>query len=150
MAEKMIASGAFHLALQGAGRDMGRAAGLLDRSNTGQPTQQAQQHAARRLDMLLEALRPEQQPEDNGEPGGGAGGQGGAGGRAVQTLAELKLLKLLQVEINLRTVQLEEAGAPTDVQENEYDALAEEQRKLADLVLQMLQPTADEIEEDLP
>ncbi|NQU21197.1 MAG: hypothetical protein HQ567_07940 [Candidatus Nealsonbacteria bacterium] len=157
MAEAMIASGAFHLALQGAGRDMGRAAGLLDRSNTGQPTQQAQQHAVRRLDMLLEALQPEQPSDDNAGADGGAGDPGGApgaGARAVQTLAELKLLKLLQEEVNLRTVQLEEAvdraGDPTDAQRTEYNALGEEQAKLADLVLKMLQPVADDTEEDLP
>ena len=68
--------------------------------------------------------------------GGGPGGQGGAPG-GVQTVAELKLLKLLQQDIALRTQQLQQridAGEPLDDEDRrEYAVLGEEQGRLADL-----------------
>jgi hypothetical protein len=157
IAEKLAATGTFHLVLSGTGRDMGRAAALLARRNTGPVTQQAEQSALRRLALLIEALKPDQ-PEDT--PGDGSdGGAGGAGqganlpGEVLQVLAELKLQKLMQEEINRRTRQLDEAidktGGPNDQQRREYLALSQEQGRLADLILQMLPPEADDSEAEL-
>jgi len=162
MADQLIRSGAFHLALSGAARDMGRAAELLGQRQTGPPTQEAEQHALGRLDLLLEALKPEPpEPEQENNGGNGAGGAGGAGGakgqggaaEAAQALAELKLLRLLQEEINLRTRQLHEAVAAaenvTPEQQRRYAELSREQGQLADLVLQLLQVQPQAPEEDL-
>ena len=100
----MVAAGGFHLALSTAGSEMGRAAALLDRRLTGQATQEAQQSALARLALLLKAVEPEKPgagPEGSGN-GGGSGRQGNQPG-GVQSLAEFKLLKLMQEDINLRT-----------------------------------------------
>jgi len=156
LADQLVGAGAFHLALLVAARDMQQAAELLGRRQTGSIVQQSERHALGRLDMLLEALKPEP-PEpgpDNGNAAGGAGGgakgQGGAP-NAARALAELKLLKLLQEEINLRTALLDQAvtaGTLTDQQRRQYVSLSEEQGLLADLVLQLIKPQAQNPEDD--
>ncbi|MBN2474133.1 MAG: hypothetical protein JXB62_05980 [Pirellulales bacterium] len=163
LADTLIGAGAFHLALSGAAGDMGRAAELLQRRQTGAATEQAQQHAMQRLDLLREALEPEP-PEDGPDNGqntgsGGAGGDGGgkpgqgAPPGAAQRLAELKLLRLLQQELNLRTEQLQEtvtaAGAVTEEQHTQFAELSREQGQLADLVLQLLASEPKNPEDDL-
>jgi len=54
----------------------------------------------------------------------------------------LKLLKILQEEINRRTTALAETigpdEKPTDQQRKEYEQLAEEQARLAELILKMM------------
>jgi len=137
---------AFQLALGRAARSMGRAAGLLERRQTDAPTTDAQEQALARLDMVLEALKPEPPDEGNGGPSGGAGaGAGGPQGgvpAGVQHVAELKLLKLLQQELNLRTRELdravEAAGALTPEQQLEFARLRDDQQRLLELVLELL------------
>lgn len=145
LGDKLDGAGAFQLTLSRAGGSMGRAAGLLNRRQTGPPTQEAEKNALGRLDLLLEALKKD--PAADGQAGGtgsgtGRGGQGGKPG-AVQMLAQLKLLKLLQEEVNLRTAKLHnavDAAEPlTDEQQRQHAALSEEQGRLADLTSQLLQ-----------
>jgi hypothetical protein len=142
------ASAAFALALDRASGDMDAAAGFLERNLTAAETQRAQQNALRRLDLLLEALKTEPQENlPNQNPGEGnktppnADQTAGQGQNAVN-LRELKLLKMLQQEINRRTEALSEAIGPNaqgdDKQRQEYEQLAEEQAKLAELILKML------------
>ncbi|MEE8451710.1 MAG: hypothetical protein V3R99_07335 [Thermoguttaceae bacterium] len=157
LGEKLAGAGVFRLALSGAARSMGRAAGMLDRRQTGMPTQETEQHAAGRLDLVLEALKEEPPEDDDSNSGGGAGqGTGDLPGEAIQALAQLKLLKLLQVEINLRSRQLQQSVAddgPTEQQRLEYAALSAEQGQLADLVLQLMKvvaPPPEENPETLP
>ncbi len=148
LTEKLVGAEVFNLALSGAASEMGRAAALLDRRRTGAATQQAEQNALRRLDQLLEALEPvppEGSPDESGEGGsGGAGKQGAPPGNALQTLAELKLLKLLQQEVNARTQALEEtfgsAATLTGDALRQYVQLGEEQGRLADLLLNLIRP----------
>lgn len=158
LAEQLSASGAFNLTLTGAAADMGRAADLLDGRTTGAETHFAEQNALRRLNMLLEALKPEPPPEkkdgDNGG-GGGNGGQGkkGAGqpGGGIKKLAELKLLKLMQQDIKLRTAELQlavGADGATEDQRRQFNQLAEEQGRMAELMLKMLQPVEGAPEEN--
>ncbi len=155
LGEKAAGSGAFQLALQRAARHMARAAGLLDRRRTADDTVAAQQQALAQLDMVLEALKPDS-PDDAGDgPGGGtgAGGQQGGTPGGVQHLAELKLLKLLQQELNLRTQQLAEAVAaqaesdPSD--ELEFAEVRNDQRRLFELVVELM-PVEQAAPEDSP
>lgn len=144
LAESMAAASGFHLALSTAGHEMGRAAAMLDRRLTGRATQEAQQSALARLALLLRAVEPEKPGEGpEGSGNGGAGKQGGQPGGA-QALAEFKLLKLMQEDINLRTRQLQQAVAganqPTEEQQRRYALLSEEQGRLAGLVLELLKP----------
>jgi hypothetical protein len=72
-----------------------------------------QETALRRIDQLLEALKPDkddkklggekQQPSEGGGPMGGGGIRGGDEG--VPLLAQLKALRSLQAEVNERTAQ---------------------------------------------
>ena len=156
LGDKLAGAGAFQMTLSRAGRYMGQAAALLNRHQTGVPTQEAQTNALGRLDLLLEALKkePPSEAQPSGGGGGAGGGKGGQGGKpgAVQRLAELKLLKLLQEDVNLRTARLQEAAKATDaltgVQLRQYAALSEEQGRLADLVSQLLQVQQADPEED--
>ncbi|NUQ61695.1 MAG: hypothetical protein HUU20_04350 [Pirellulales bacterium] len=140
LAEKLTGAEVVHLALTGAAGEMGQAAAMLDRQETGRPTQQVQQQAQARLGMLLEVLKPEQpeQKKDDGG-GGGQGRQGGDPSRAMQALVELKLMKLMQVGINRRTQDLENLfGQAEKLDENalrEYEQLSAEQGRLAELLL---------------
>jgi hypothetical protein len=151
LTEKLVGADVLNLALSGAARQMRRAADLLQRRETGAPTQQAEQNALQRLGQLLEALQPEEpeEPEDDQGAGGGQGGQGSEQppGSGVQTLVELKLLRLLQEEINQRTRALEatfgDADSLTDEARREYAQLSEEQGRLAELLLDLIQPQED-------
>jgi hypothetical protein len=134
---------------------MGRAADLLDDRATGAETHLAEQNALRRLNLLLEALKPEPLPEKKDDNNGGQGGQGNKPaappGDGIKKLAELKLMKLLEQEIHLRTIELQLAvgeGPATDDQRRQFTELAKEQGKLADLMLKMLQPTDNAPEEN--
>jgi hypothetical protein len=155
LAEQLSAAGAFNLTLTGAAADMGRAADLLDGRTTGAETHFAEQNALRRLNMLLEALKPEPPPEKKDDGNGGNGGQGNKGakqpGDGINKLAELKLLKLMQQDIKLRTAELQlavGAGGATEDQRRQFNQLAGEQGRLAELMLKMLQPVEDAPEEN--
>jgi len=136
------ALGTFFMALSGAGRVMGRSAALLERDQTGAATQEAEKTALGRLALLLEALKPETPPSQPNDAGHRAGEQPQQPSGAQHALAEWKLLRLLQQEINLRTRQLqrtvERSGQLSDQQRRQYASLAEEQGRLADLLLQWL------------
>ncbi len=148
LADKLTGAPAIHLALQGAATEMARSAAMLDRRQTGLPTQQAQQHALDRLAMVTEALQPEtRQPKQGNQAGqggqGGQAGQGGARANALQALIELKLTKAMQTEINRRTRELQtkygHAQQIPDEARKEYDQLSREQGELAALLLKAIQ-----------
>lgn len=150
-AQKLKEAAAFSLALEGAVREMARATTRLDRLQTDADTQAAENVALARLQQLLEALKPEPPMEDMQPPppmGNDGGGQQPQmpPGDAVHLLAELKLLRLMQQEINRRTTEIEKlhakATALTADQERELDDLAVEQGKLADLVLTLSEKVA--------
>ena len=148
--EQLVGAEVFNLALSGVSNEMARAAQLLAGRQTGPPTQQAERGAIRRLDQMLEALQPEEpleEPEDPGdsesqsEGAGAPEGQGSPPG-GTQTLAELKLLKLMQEEVNARTKELAETHGPpetlTDETRREYLDLSRQQGRLADLLLNLI------------
>jgi len=136
--------GAMALALGAAGEEMGRAAEMLVRRETGQSAQQAQRGAARRLAFLLEALRPEQLGEQ--DPAATGRQSPRPQPQTRQLLAELKLVKLLQEDLNARTRQAQESGAGAPSAAQRLAGLAEEQGGLAKLLVQL----ARELQEHHP
>jgi len=153
LADKLAGAGVFRLALSGAAGEMGQAAAVLEGARTGPPAQTPQRHALSRIDLVLKAVEPEKPDGSSDSAGGGMmQGQAAQRGQGVQTLAELKLVKLLQQEINLRTGELQElldSGAPlTEQQEAEFTFLGRQQGRLARLVLEMLQAAAEDPEDN--
>ncbi|MEQ8785752.1 MAG: hypothetical protein RIC55_05615 [Pirellulaceae bacterium] len=157
MGERLASAAAFQLGLRGAAREMVRAAARLDRQQTDQATQDMENVALERLRQIVAALAPES--GDTAE----AGGQGGAGqpqeggnSQQITALAELKLLELLQQVINRRTTEIEAErvrGGLTPELEQELLELAGEQGRLADLMLNLSRPKAENPEDnpdDLP
>jgi hypothetical protein len=148
LGDQLRAAAAFALALDGASRDMDHAAGFLEQHLTAAETQQAQQNAMRRLDLLLEALKPESPENQPNQPTNAENKISANADQAAKqpqnavNLSELKLLKILQQEINRRTAALAETvgpdGKPTEQQRKEYEQLAEEQARLAELILKMM------------
>jgi hypothetical protein len=142
---------AFELALRGVIQAMLRAQRSLARSQTDATTQTAQQLAIARLQQLLDAARSQaQQPEDEAAPPPGQE-QPEDGQAEVRSIGELKLLESLQLEINRRTAELEAArpqdGQFTAEQLDELAELAEEQGKLAQIVLDLIHKPADATED---
>ncbi len=148
---------AFGLVLGRAAAQMAEAAALLDRQNTSPDTQQHQQTALTRLAQLLEAIKPSEKPQGTtGSAGAGQGGQPQAGqGGPVRALADRKLLKLLQQDLNSPTRRLERELAelePGDTAargrlEAEYVELSRQQGELADMILGLLPPVVADPEE---
>jgi hypothetical protein len=165
LAEKLAAAEVFNLGLKTTAGQMAEAARLLDQRDLGTTAQQAEQRVLSRLEQMIDALKPDSpgnQPQNQGgqSAGGGPGqaGEGQPGGQqagGIRFLSELKLLKLMQQDINLRTEALEQARRgqqPTQDQRQEYAALSEEQGQVADLLLNLTQPAeADSLDvDDLP
>ncbi|MEX2168803.1 MAG: hypothetical protein WD851_05810 [Pirellulales bacterium] len=149
-AEEFAAQPVFELALTATAKDMDAAAAQLATGKTGRPTQQLEHSALTRLGHIADVLRSEaNQPEPQegaGQPG--QGGQGGAQPPSPIDVAELKMLRLMQADLNQRTREHEATLAERDVPPAE-DALSTElatqQQRLAGLVDEMIrrlsQPT---------
>lgn len=117
--------------------------------------QAPQKLALRRLDQLLDALKPDprqarnqrqQRQRQQGQQGEGGdeGGGGGGGGDGVPPLAELKLLRSLQADLNERTEEFSkkypDAQNLTEPQKTKLDKLRRTQSDLAALLDEMSQP----------
>lgn len=147
LADELEGTGVFRMAIGSAADAMGAAAGLLERQQTDQQTQDLEQRAIRRLDLILDALAPESVRND--PDASGAGDQGdqpaGAPGEGVASLAELKLVRSLQQEVHQETARLDHdvaagGGRPTTDQQQAYVRLAEQQARLAELLLDLVAP----------
>jgi hypothetical protein len=142
----------FVLALGRAADELAAAATRLDRGETGAATQQIEQQALARLEEIVAALSEtsaelEAEPQ---QPGGAAnaGGQPGENPPRLPAfdLFEVKLLRSLQADLNRRTKKLQQSGEQTvttpDVgqtgRESQAAELAAEQRRLAELVSELL------------
>ena len=145
----------FRLTIKKATEGMDAAAQRLQGLKTDEPTTRAQRQAALRLQQLLESIRQEQAKKNGGQQGGQQGGdqQGGAqgGGDGFPPAAQIKMLKLLQQEINERTEFFDELKRRhkelTPDQTAEVDQLEKDQGALADLVRDLTQPKKDDGEE---
>lgn len=152
LAEKLAATRVIHLALDGAAGNMARAAELLEDRQTGPPARRQQELAKRRLAHLLTAF--ENKKQQPGKPGGGGGGGSGGGSGARPdgnfVLTQLKLLRLLQEDLNQRYNELVDADNPPDAEQvgRQLDEMAREQGKLAELTLELSEPPADNPEDN--
>jgi hypothetical protein len=144
---RFAAAAAFAFGLENCGNSMRRAGVLLARGQTDEAVLVAERAALLHLEQILNALRTDEMPpaggsppsEPNGEPQAGKGAFGGS-------MAELKLLQLLQEAINGRTAELElrraRQGSLTMDQQQELDSLARQQGRLADMVLELIKAGA--------
>ena len=159
VAEKVAAAAAFHLALTTAAERMAEAKALLSQRKVGLPTQRAEQIALDRVAMLLEAMKPDNasQAENQGEgQGGEEGGQNSAqptSQEAIADITQLKLIKLLQQDLNLRTRELTRELTDREIsasQREQYARLSAEQGRLADLVRNLMKTSTETLPEDDP
>lgn len=151
LVETLKAAEVFALALKGASRQMQTAADRLSRRETDNVTITAERAAKQRFVDLIAALETEK-PNDAAQPtpsnGGGADGQPPQDG--IPQLAQLKMLKTLQEDINRRTLDLDairqRTGRLTSGQQAESDALVAEQGQLADLARNLTRAVTETFE----
>jgi hypothetical protein len=150
-AESLAGLGAVRMGLEEAQHRLVSAASLLDSGDTGWRTQQAEQHALARLEGMLQAFAQtasESAPNRNA-PQGNDGNPSGEQPQRRPTfeLLEVKMLRMLQVDLNERTRAVEDqiAGMNGPQQDRrrrelarEAQVLQAEQRRLAELVQEML------------
>ena len=119
-----------------------------------------QAEALRRLDQLLSSLkdaqdepRPLSRAGDRGDDDGDGGGGGGGGDDSLPPLAQLKLLRAMQNEVNARTKAFLEAHPdPAKLgpkQQAEIQDIRREQKEVGDL-LALLTRTADDEPDEKP
>ena len=156
LTNKLESAEVFALALKGASGEMEHAADLLGQQKTDAPTQTAENNALRRFDHLLDALKND--PSKPNEAEGADGGDGDSKqkqkppGDGIPAIAQIKMLKFLQLEINERTRLLgEDQGISKPLnpdQQREYARLSEQQGTLADLVRNLTKPKDDNPEDN--
>jgi hypothetical protein len=158
--ELMFGLGAVRTGLEEVERRLLAANKLLGEKQTGQPTQQAEQRALSRLEAMLQtfaqtANEAAKQPDaNNPPPPPPANNRQQPQRRPTFELLEVKMLRMLQADLNERTAQHEkqiadaagnqaaQAGLAQDARE-----LAEEQGRLAELVQNMLRRDNEKQEE---
>jgi len=121
---------------------MGESKSRLGKAETGREVAVAQDSAITRLTSIIEALKEEEREKDKflSEPQKGGGGGGGGGKKPlIPPLAELKLLKRLQLIENQETMDMNKAldAAANDSEKSDVkrqvERLGAEQNKVSDL-----------------
>jgi hypothetical protein len=141
LATKLAGAEAFQFLLQSAAREMTLTAGRLAARDMGSATQQLEQDVLARLEQLVAALKEDQagQSAAAAAPAGPGGDGQGAGQR--RSLGEVRLIQLMQEDLNRRTRRLDEAVGrghePNDEQRKQFSDLTQEQRRLAELIQAM-------------
>lgn len=152
IAEKVASAEVFHLALETVSEEMGRAGAGMEAQQTDEPTQRIERDVLRRMAQLLDALKSagKQGGQQDGGAGGGGNQQNPAAQDSIRALAEVKLLKLMQEDVNDRFQRLADGREKIspDEQAAEIDRLSAEQGKLADLMQNFTRPPADNPEDD--
>ena len=147
----------FGEALAEASKELDRAAEQLDAEATGELTQQAERRALERFEQIVWAL--EQTTTQAQQPPADQAGNAGAGGqqpRPLFDLFEVKLLRMLQADLNQRTQQfhdrtveeLNKAGQLPAADAQAAEQLAAEQRRLAELAAKLAARDNDGDEHD--
>jgi hypothetical protein len=112
-----------------------------------------QKEALHRLEQLLEALKQEpgdgqRQPGGGGKPGGGGSGAGGGGGDGIPEVAQLKLLRTLQAEVNQRTEDFAQKHPDLkkldDKAKAELQSIRRDQAEVGELLEELNHPPAPE------
>jgi hypothetical protein len=115
-------------------------------------TPKLQRDALRRLDQLLDAIKTEKGAGRAQAQTGGGGGQGGGGSRGngddIPDIAQLKVLRSLQQEINERTEsfgkQHPNRANLNDDEKRELDSLSKEQKEVGELLDEITKPSGSE------
>jgi len=131
--------------LDEAAEQMAVAAGWLARQNTDRRVQTAQEAALDRLARLVEALGPTSPGPEEAGPGGAQGPAPPGQAKAPsdpKVVAQLRLLRLLQEDLFVRTQQWEKrfgqlAPLPPEAR-RQYKQLSSEQGELADLLFALI------------
>ncbi|TWT42877.1 hypothetical protein [Botrimarina hoheduenensis] len=150
----------FEIALRGVAAEMNEATQRLAQADTSRLTQRFEAAALRRLKAIAEVLEQNQaEKEEQEEQGGGGGGGGGESPPPSPVdLAELKMLRLTQLELISQTDAYEADTArgerlrdPQMMPPPEVAAqLAAEQRRLAELATELAERTNDPDAESEP
>ncbi len=159
LAQKQTTSEAFAWTLNMAGQAMAVSAAWMERGRVDDPARSAQQEALARLRRVLEALGPEgpgqpaqakpAAPRDAPASTPPATSRS-ASGVALRRLAEIKLLKLLQEDLNRQTAELDQAvqagQLPPHEARRRYHEISQQQGRLAELLLAIGAPDGEEPE----
>ena len=120
--------------------DLRNVQNLLAGRKAGPITQSLQKGIENNLEELIKALKKEsrrRKKKRGGRSGGGGGGGGGGKQPLVPPVAELKMLRALQVQINKRTIMLDAAKQKGELSKAElkaqHEILAKRQEKLIKL-----------------
>jgi len=141
---------AFSLQLQWTGDDMSTAASRLRDLKLDDATLAAQQSALDRLQLILEALRSASQAGNNNSEESPMGEESPMPPPAddapppdIHDLAEVKLLRGMQADINRRTMELESQRKPDGslppLVAEQLAQVAEEQGRVAELAMKLVQ-----------
>ncbi len=154
LVDRLDAAPVYSRTLKQAADAMTDASKRLRTADPGDDTLRGMRLASRRFEQLLEALKPD--PNQGGQQGGqqqGGQQQGGpqGGGDGIPTVAQLKMLRILQEEINERTDEIDlvrerKNDLPEEL-EDELAKLQDEQRNVADLARDLTRPRRDDGEE---
>jgi len=158
LADEVAASPVFELALIRAARPMSRAADVLEASEAGETAQQLQRDALERLNQLLAAFESQaddpnggSQPDEQGNPPSPTPPNISDPAAAM---AQLKLLRVMQEDVRRRTQSLDEkrrlVGFWSAEEQQEVAELAQEQGRLAELIVNLSQPPATDSPDELP
>lgn len=117
----------------------------LAAGRAGPLTQTIQEEVEKRLSEMIDAIRKalSDRRKKPSKPGGGGGGGGGGGPKPplVPTVAELKLLRILQLQINTRTTvvndRTEKGDIPKDQAAEQHADLAGRQEKVKQITEEM-------------
>ena len=136
----------FQLAVHSAATEMERAGELLAQGQTGNDPQRAQQQAIVRLNQLLAALKEGKsvsagdQNQKNGDRPDDAQPPANRPPPIVHSVTEIKLLTVMQEDVNRRTIELQgQIGerAPIEAEAAELTSLAQEQGRIAEFVAKL-------------
>jgi hypothetical protein len=140
--ERLAPPRAFDWGLSLAERRMREAETRLKQGRVDAETERWQAEALARLEQLLVAIRSETDPPNGNDADDGDTSESPDGERPAYSLAELRLLHLMQLEIHERTVTLERLQKPDgtfdESSQRELQQLTDEQATLAELVKQMI------------
>lgn len=126
---------------------MGEAAGRLASRDLSAGTVEVLAEILAQLDQLIESLIEEGNPPEDEFASGGAGGGADPQHKPkgpVPTLAELRLLKMLQLDLNRRTKKLAADSESADVSEETLSGISDlgkRQKKIRELAEKMIERT---------